>query len=233
MEKLMITACVGLLSLSSIGTASAVTGTASAGNLTVTFTVNDVTFPGPGCLQAPIQTSFSSSGSLEITASKAGSSNSISAFTYGEGGEVVSDSIQICPNIDGPGVYEIRGTINGDDTSAALPQGLTFTVSAAPATISGLRAIKRGKSLIIKGKATAPSDRGRIGTQGEVAISGYLSKKSGGKGKWIPIGTTYANEFGNFSINGPTAQKLKGLKVKATLKGDGWFSGAIGETTLR
>ena len=233
LKSLVASLFVGLFVLSSVGPANAVTGTASVGNLTVTFTVDDATFPGPGCMEAPVRATFSGSGSLEIKASKSGSSNSLSSFSYSDEGESVEDYLQICPNIDGPGVYEIRGTIQGAGGTAPLPSGLSFTVSAAPSKISGLRASQRGSTLSIKGKATAPSDRGQIGAQGEIVISGFLSKKAGGKGKWIRVGTTYADEFGNFTYSGASSQRLKGLKVKAVLEGDGWFSGTSAETVLR
>jgi len=233
MKVLTISCVTGLFLLASMGPAGAGTGTASAGSATVTFSIENAIFPGPGCMQVPVRATFSSYGNLELSASRAGSSNSVSAFLYGDAGENIVDAIQVCPNIDGAGTYIVRGTLNSDDVSGSIPEGMTFTVSAAPSSITGLRATQRGKNLSITGKATAPSDRGQIGTSGTVTLVGFLPKSAGGKGKWISLGSTYADEFGNFSVKGPTAQKLKGLKVKATLKGESWFSDAVAQTTLR
>jgi len=233
MKVLTISCVTGLFLLASMGPAGAGTGTASAGSATVTFSIENAIFPGPGCMQVPVRATFSSYGNLELSASRAGSSNSVSAFLYGDAGENIVDAIQVCPNIDGAGTYIVRGTLNSDDVSGSIPEGMTFTVSAAPSSITGLRATQRGKNLSITGKAIAPSDRGQIGTSGTVTLVGFLPKSAGGKGKWISLGSTYADEFGNFSVKGPTAQKLKGLKVKATLKGESWFSDAVAQTTLR
>ena len=56
------------------GPAEAATGSATAGSLTVTITMNDVAFSGPECMRAPLQVTYSGPGSLEIYAFKAGSS---------------------------------------------------------------------------------------------------------------------------------------------------------------
>ena len=213
--------------------AFAATGTATAGSLTVTFTLDDVAFTSPECLQAPLLVAYSGPGSLDLAASKAGSSNSITAYSYASEAGTVRDSIQICPFIDGPGTYVIRGSVSGDDGTASVPQGLSFVVSTAPATVSGLRARQSGQTLTIKGRATAQSDRGEIGTQGEVLLQGRLAKSAGGKGKWVTVGTAFPNEFGTFTFKGSSQQRLKGAEIRAVLAATEWSGEATASTRVK
>ena len=215
------------------GPASASTGSATAGSLSVTFTIDDVTFTGPECIQAPLQVTYSGPGSLDLSASKDGSSNTIGTYSYSSEAGTITESLQVCPFIDGAGTYVVRGTIEGDEGSAPLPGDVSFVVSTAPAKVTGLRARQRGDNLTIKGRATALSDRGSIGVQSEVKLQGRLSKKAGGKGKWRTLGTTYTNEFGRFTFKGLTGQRLKGAKIRATLTDSDWASKATASTRVK
>lgn len=158
----------------------------------MTFTVDDVTFTSPECIQAPLRVTYS-----------------------------------------GAGTYIIRGSITGDDASAPLPAGVSFNVATAPAKVASLQARQSGRTLTIKGRATALSDRGDIGTQGQVTLVGRLSKGAGGKGKWVTLGTAYPNEFGRFIYRGSTQQKLKGAEIKAVLAANDWSGEATAITRIR
>lgn len=216
------------------GPATATTGTASAGSLTVTITLNDVTFTGPDCIEAPVvQVNYSGTGSVEIAASKPGSSTSIETFSYSDQAGTVNDSFLICPFLHGAGTYVIRGLVAGDEVSAPLPQGLSFVVSTAPAKFSQLQARQSGKTLKIKGRATALSDRGDIGAQGEVTLQGRLSKGAGGKGKWVTVGTALPNDLGIFSFSGSTQQRLKGAEIRAVLATSEWSGEATASTRVK
>ena len=233
MKFLYATAAASALVLALTSPAMASTGTATAGSLTATLTVNDATFTGPDCIQAPIQINFSGSGSMDISASQPGSSSSLSAFSYGDQAGTVNDSIQICPFINGAGRYEIRGVLTGDDGSAPLPAGLDFVVSGAPAKVVGLQSKQTGQILSIKGRVIALSERGDIGVQSEVTLQGRLSKSGGGKGKWVTVGTAFPDEFGKFSFRGNTSQRLKGAEIKAVLAASDWASEATASTRVK
>jgi len=226
-------AAAASISLAFAGPASATTGSASAGSLSVTFTVNDVAFTGPECIEAPVQVDYSGSGSLELAASKEGSSNTISTYSYSPQAGTVTEGLQVCPYIDGAGTYFIRGSIEGDDANASLPEGLSFVVSTAPTKVSRLRARQPGRNLTIKGRVTALSDRGNIGVQTEVKLQGRLSKKAGGTGKWVTLGTVYPNEFGTFKFRGRTEQRLRGANIRAVVAPSAWAGAATASTRVK
>jgi hypothetical protein len=228
-----VVAAASALTLVLAAPASAVTGSATAGALSVTFTVDDVTFTGPECIDAPLRVTFSSAGNLDFAASKAGSSNTLSAFSFSFEAGTVTDNLVICPFIDGAGTYIIRGSIAADGVSAPLPSGLSFVVSRAPAKVSGLQARQSGQTLTIKGRATALSNRGDIGVQSDVKLQLRLSKAAGGKGKWVTVGTVFPNEFGTFSLRGLTKQQLKGAEIRAILAPSDWAGEATGATRVR
>lgn len=209
------------------------TGTASAGSLTVTITVDDVTFTGPECIKAPVRVTYSGPGSVDLAASQEGSSNTLTAYSYSSEPGTVVDGIQVCPALDGAGTYIIRGTVTGEDVSAPLPAGVSFNARTAPATLGGLQARQTRDTLTIKGRATAQSNRGQIGAQGEVTLQGKLPKSAGGKGKWITIGTAYPDEFGRFTYQGSTRQKLRGAFIRAILAEGDWSGSATTTTRVR
>lgn len=213
--------------------ASAATGTATAGSLSVTFTVDDATFTSPDCIQTPLRVTYSGPGNLDFAASKAGSSNTVTAYSYSNQAGTVTDSVQICPALHGAGTYIIRGSIAGDDASAPLPSGLSFVVSRAPAKVSGLQARQSGQTLTIKGRATALSDRGDIGVQSDVKLQLRLSKAAGGKGKWVTVGTVFPDQVGAFTLRGLTKQQLKGAEIRAILAPSDWAGEATGATRVR
>jgi hypothetical protein len=226
-------AAASALTLVLAAPASAVTGSATAGALSVTFTVDDLTFTGPECIEAPLRVTFSGAGNLDLAASKAGSSNSVNAFSYSFEAGTVTDSLLICPAIDGAGTYIIRGSVTGDGTSAPLPSGLSFVVSRAPAKVSGLQARQSGQTLTIKGRATALSNRGDIGVQSDVKLQLRLSKAAGGKGRWVTLGTVFPDQFGAFTLRGLTKQQLKGAEIRAILAPSDWAGETTGATRVR
>ena len=213
--------------------AVAASGTTSAGDTTVTITVNDVAFQGPECLQVPLTLTFTQSGSLDLEASQPGSSNSLSTFAYAPNAGAYTETMQICPFIDGPGQYVLRGTLDSAGIRAPVPDGITFTVNPAPVTLARLTANQRGSVLTVKGKVTAATDRGPIGASGNVTIYGKLAKKAGGKGTWVKAGTTYSDEFGAFIFRGSTSQKLKGALFKVVLTGEDWFGSVEGQAKIK
>lgn len=196
------------------------------------MTVQDAVFDGPGCLQVPLMISFTAAGSLDLSASKSGSSNTISAYAYSNGPENVTDALQVCPNVDGEGTYQLRGTVSDGSVSAPLPAGLQLTVSRAPTSMSRLTARQRGSTLTIAGKVTAPTSLGEIGARGTVTMQGMLPKKLGGTGKWVNLGTTYPDEFGAFVLKGSLQQNIKGAQVRTAFAGDAWCADATGTTLV-
>jgi len=234
-----VVAASAALTLAHAIPASANSGSATAGPLTVTLTVEDVTFTGPDCIYAPYRVDFSGPGAVEFEAYQQGSSNTLSggfSYKYEAGTEIVDDGLFICPSLDGAGTYFIKGTVegrNGNDASAPLPSDLSFVVSTASARMTGLKARQAGSKLTVKGRATAESDRGSIGVQSEVTLQGRLSKKAGGKGKWTTLGTAYPNQFGAFTFRGRTDQRLKGAEIRAVLTPSSWAGTASASTRVK
>jgi len=233
MKPTYAVATAAVMGLVFAGPASATTGSATAGSLSVTFTLDDVTFTGPECIQAPLQVNYSGPGSLDIAASKEGSSNTISTYSYSAQAGSVEESLQVCPYIDGAGTYVIRGSVEGDDATAPLPEGLSFVVSTAPTKVSRLRARQPGRNLTIRGRVTALSDRGDIGVQTEVKLQGRLSKKAGGKGKWVTLGTVLPDEFGTFKFRGRTEQRLRGATIRAVVAPSAWAGAASASARVK
>lgn len=232
-RSILCAAATGVLVLAFAPPGLAVTGSTSAGDVSITVTVNDAAFTGPDCLDVPVQATFSGSGSLELAASQPGSSNSVATYIYSGEAGTVNDVLQVCPYLDGAGTYVLRGSLTGDSGSAPLPDGLEFQVTRAPTQITGLSARQKADILTIKGKATATSDRGPVGADGDVTLFGMLSKKAGGKGTWTKIGSAYVDEFGAFMFRGRTTQRLKGAAIRAELAPRAWTREASATAKVR
>ena len=223
MRSLTLTCAIvvssGSLLVSSIVPALAATTSVTAEGTTATISIQDAVFTGTDCLQVPFEVSFSEYASLDITAAQQGSSNTLTAFAYGEG--VVNDTIQVCPSLDGAGTYLMSGTLNTSPNRGEFTN-LPFTVSKAQSQVTGVRATFRKSTLKVTGSATGITPTGSKGAAGSIIITGMLSKSKGGTGKWKKLGTAYPDQFGKFEYVGLSKQKLKGAQITAALVDSDW-----------
>ena len=200
------------------------TTTASAGGTTVDVTIPNVIFEGPDCMNAPVKASFQqvdSFATVHLAAAIDGSNNSLSVSLLANDSGPVTDSYQVCPSIDGPGTYNVTGTLN-TAVEAANFTPATFTVSRATTDFTVLTASIRRGTLTVTGRVVARTHKGNIGADGTIRLYGFLSKARGGTGKWTQIGTAFPDQFGAFRVSGAAKRRLNGAYIRALFLPDPW-----------
>lgn len=198
--------------------------TASAGGTTVDVTIPNVIFEGPECMNAPVKATFDqvdSFATVHLAAAIPGSNNSLSMSLLANASGPLADTYQVCPAIDGPGTYNVTGTLN-TAVEAANFTPASFTVSRATTTFTSLVASIRRGTLTVAGKVVARTNKGAIGADGTIRLYGFLSKARGGTGKWTAIGTAFPDQFGAFRVSGAAKRRLNGAFIRALFLPDPW-----------
>jgi hypothetical protein len=204
----------------------------SGGSTYVQVSLTDATFDGPDCFEVPVFASFSGPGSVDLTAFRSGSSSTETAYLSSWDSVGTDDGyFFLCPNLDGAGVYTVRGEVDGEDGRGTLSSG-EFTVYRADSVMQSLSARQRGSVVTITGRVTADSSRGAIGVPTTITLRARLAKTNGGSGKWKRIGTTYADQFGRFTFKGSTSQNIRNAQVVATAVQTAWATQAQGTATI-
>ncbi len=197
---------------------------ASAGGTTVTVTIPNVIFEGPNCMNAPVRAQFDQVdefATVHLTAAIEGSNNALSVSLLANASGPLTDTFQVCPAVDGPGSYNVTGTLNTAVEAADFTTS-SFTVSRATTQFTTLAASVRGGRLTVAGKVVARTNRGNVGADGTIRLYGFLSKLRGGTGKWTAIGTAFPDQFGVFRVSGAAKRRLNGAYIRALFLPDPW-----------
>jgi hypothetical protein len=198
--------------------------TATAGGTTVNVTIPDVVFEGPNCMNAPVRAHFSeveTFATIHLTAAPAGTNNALSTSLVTTVDGDLEDFLQLCPRVDPTGNYNVTGTLNTAVEAAPFTPA-TFRVSKAPTRFLTLSATQVRRTLSVKGRVVALTNRGDRAASGSIRILGFLSKARGGTGRWTAIGKAYPDKTGDFSVSGTTNRLLRGMYVRAQLVSDFW-----------
>ncbi|MEI6361874.1 MAG: hypothetical protein WCP95_07040 [Actinomycetes bacterium] len=230
MRRLRATATSAVILLLSVGQVAPAVAiadgltTATAGGTRVVVTIPDVIFEGPECMNAPVKATFDqvdSFATVHLAAAITGSNNALSMSLLANASGPIKDTFQVCPSIDGPGAYNVSGTLNTAVEAAEFAPA-AFNVSRAPTQFSALAASVRRGTLTVTGKVVARTNRGAIGAAGTIRLYGYLSKVRGGTGKWTSIGSAFPDQFGAFRVSGATNRRLNGAFIRALFLPDPW-----------
>jgi len=200
------------------------TTTATAGGTTVSVTIPDVIYEGPDCMDAPIRATFSEVevfASFHLTAARLGAKEAITASAITTADGVVADVVNVCPQVDTPGTYNVSGTLNTSVAGSAFSPA-SFTVSKAATRFTSVTALYLRRTLTVRGRVIALTASGTRAASGTIHIMGFLSKRLGGTGKWTPIGKAYPDANGSFSVSGLSRTRLNGMYVRAQLQPDFW-----------
>ena len=223
--------------------ALAATGSGSTPTFTVTYTVGDVVFDGPGCVQVPFGIDYALGGApngyvtldLGFAKSNAPVSGSIIVTGQDPATGTKTSEMTYCPAnfIAGKGPLRVTGTVvspRGGATAQVTPS--TATVVQNPVRMSRPRAKQSAGNWTIGGVAEARTkSRGWVGAGGTVTIQ----LKRAGSSRWVSGETVALDQFGAWKtlVPIPTATYRPGTSVRALLTGCNWCKNASTTGTLR
>jgi hypothetical protein len=220
-----VTAAVAGVSLVVASSPAAFAGTGSGGGVdwSVTVTVPDFTYTQHGCEDAPvlIQAAGNIDGSwvVDVDVFRRGSGvPTWSIYEYGYDSLTGSDSAYLCPWSDGPGVYDVIGTVEAGWDGASAPVSLSFNVRAMPTSAALTSAVTDGQyETRFQGRVTAASSAlGTIGADpdGRVSLQAYMG------GAWSEVEYTSPDQLGYFDTTAHRAIPA-GTSVRAVYQGSG------------
>jgi hypothetical protein len=221
-------------------------GSGATPNISVSYNIPAVAFDGPGCVEAPINLTYTKSGAavddvsatFEVDARYSGSSSSFSRSVYigysSPGTGTVSDSyLYVCPYEinDNAGPIGVTGTVESEvftQTAVTAPiSASVLTLAQNPTKLSKPK-VKTVSGFVsyreVSGKATAATlTKGVVGAGGNLTLS---VKKKGAK-KFVEVSTTSADEFGNWNFSYVSTSKLpRGSSFMVTVSECGWCTPA-------
>jgi hypothetical protein len=240
---------IGIASLVIVGLtvpAHGADGSGATPNISIVYNIQPVPFDGPGCVETPINLTYTKSGAdvddisanVSFDARYQGSSSSFARSVYigysSPGTGTISDSyLYVCPFAinDDAGPIWVTGTVESEVfTQAEITAPLSASVLATAQnptklskpkvkTVSGFLSYRE-----VTGKATATTlTKGVIGADGRLTL---LVKKKGSK-KYSEVSTTSADEFGNWKFRFVSTKKFpKGSSYKVTVSECGWCTTA-------
>ena len=242
MKKLLGVGISGAVVLGLAAPAYAADGSGSTPNISVTYNMPAVPFDGPGCVESPINLTYTKVGAAadDISATVSfearydGSSSSISRSVYigysaPESATNTDSYLYVCPFEinDSAGPIRITGSVGsgvftqGETTGPlsaselALGQNPTKLSKPKVKTVSGFISYRE-----VSGKATATTlTKGVVGAGGRLTL---LVKKKGSK-KYAQVSTTSADEFGNWKFGYVSTKKFpRGSTYRVTVSECGW-----------
>jgi hypothetical protein len=220
--------------------------TVATPDFTVTFSLSDVAFDGPGCVNVPMSNTYTKTGAepgrtsarLELHANQDGASNSIQTTLVAMGSHpataTTSDPWKMCPervDLD-HGPLVISGTltssvIGGATTEAVVPLS-TIALRPNPVALTRPRDKLTDsflRSIEITGTATATTL-----TKGNVPAGGVLTlqlKKPGSK-SWVSGLTSRVDAYGDYLFQlTPTRKYPKGTRYRVSVNECGWCANAV------
>lgn len=224
--------------------ALAASGSGSTPTFNVTYTVGDVIFDGPGCVQVPIGITYTLAGAangyvtldLGFARSNAPVQGSIivTAAQDPPTGTKTSE-VTYCPAnfIAGRGPLRVTGQVvspRGGASAQITPS--VVTVVQNPVRMTKPRSKQSLGNWTISGAAEARTkSRGWVGAGGTVTIQ----LKRPGSGRWVSGETVALDQFGAWKTVGaiPTATYRPGTSVRALLTGCNWCKNSSVVGTLR
>ena len=227
--------------------------TVSTPDFTVTFSISDVAFDGPGCVDVPSTNTYVKTGGqptltsarLSLSANQEGAANGIGADFVASSGSPVTDnndhgSIKVCPervDLD-RGPLFVSGTltstvIGGARSEAAVPLGQIALVPN-PVSVSRPKVKVSGgysPTVHVTGTATA-----RTLTKGIVPSGGTLTlqvRKPGSK-SWISGVSSRTDSYGDYEFHLPTSSKYpSGTRFRVKVSDCGWCANATSAVARR
>ncbi|MDP1876578.1 MAG: hypothetical protein Q8M17_03330 [Actinomycetota bacterium] len=223
------------------------TGSATTPTLNITYTVNDIAFDGPDCVQVPFSVNYTftgvpvspsgaggSNGYTLIDLSYAGSSSKVSGqlifveTTDGRSGTKASE-VTFCPAqyFSNRGPLRVTGLLvspRPNGVTAALTPS-TLTVTQNPTRMSRVRVKQANGVWVLSGTAVARTvSKGLIGAAGKITIQ--LRKK--GAKKWVSGEVLAPDQFGQWTTVSAisTLTYPRGTAFRAVLTDCKWCSNA-------
>lgn len=213
---------------------------ASTGEVSVTVNVGDIAFDGSECVYMPwsVDWSFvpgtaeyaSATAEIELRQPGSSSSNSDTAFFYGDGAIAGTEQerILMCPYEYTPeaGTFQVTGSLKSSNYSTDAEQTVPLapmTVNAIqnPTTLGPIKVKKTRYGYTLSGTATAATlTKGVVGADGEIRIEIREPKSK----KWKGGLQAYPDSFGKWSTS--TGKLAKGTRIRVTLTDCKWCTNA-------
>jgi len=216
--------------------------TVATADATVTFTISDVQFDGPDCVNTPVTLAYTKMGSasmltrigLTLNLNQSGASNGISGTWRSDAYDPViqssvTTSLKVCPTKIDPdrGPLLVSGNLNtyggasGRVDSPVPASTVTLAFNPTRLTQPKVKKVSVGFDWIyVSGDATATTV-----TQGVVPAGGTLTLqvKKPGRPQWVNGSTTSTDNFGSYTFRVPYAEKYpKGTRYRVKLTKCGW-----------
>lgn len=214
------------------------TGSATTPTLNITYTVNDIAFDGPDCVQVPFSVNYTYTGGpngyVLIDLSYAGSSAKVQGQlifveTIDEPTGTKAGEMSFCPNhyVSNRGPLRVTGVLvspRPNGVTAALSPS-TLTVTQNPTRMSRVRVKQANGVWVLSGTAVASTlTKGRMGAGGKITIQ--LRKK--GAKKWVSGEVLAPDQFGQWTTVSAisTLTYPRGTAFRAVLTDCKWCSNA-------
>lgn len=242
----MSVCAVGIAAATALATAAptlAASGSGSTPTFTATYTVGDVVFDGPGCVQVPIGITYSLAGApngyvtldLGFARSNAPVQGSIIVTSAQDPPTGTKTSeVTYCPAnfISGKGPLRATGQIvspRGGASAQLTPSNVTVVQN--PVRMSKPRSKQSAGNWVIRGAVQAKTtSRGWVGATGLITIQ---LRRPGTK-TWVSGEQVGLDQFGAWKTVGaiPTATYRPGTGVRAVLTGCNWCKNSSVSSTL-
>lgn len=250
----VVTAVLGALVWTAPTAQAAITDqVVSTPDFTVSYSLADVAFDGPGCVNVLLTNTYTktsaqpmlTSARLALRANQEGASNAIGVTLETSIGSPVSDtnnhgSLEVCPSkVDlDRGPLFVSGTlastvIGGARQEAPVPLG-QISLLPNPTTLSRPKVKVTGqyvKSVVVTGSATVETL-----TKGVVPAGGVLmlQARKPGSGKWVSGVTARTDSYGDYDFTlSPTGKYPVGTKFRVSLSDCGWCANAVSAVSVR
>jgi hypothetical protein len=216
--------------------------TVATADSTVTFSVSDVQFDGPDCVQTPVILSYTKTGGaatltrigLTLNLNQSGATNGIGGTWRSDAYDpvtqsAVTTSLKVCPSKIDPdrGPLIVSGNLNtyggssGRLDSPVPNSTVTMAFNPTRLTRPKVKKVTVGFDWIyVSGDATATTI-----TKGAVPAGGQLTLqvRKPGRPQWVNGSTTGTDNFGSYTFRLPYAEKYpKGTRYRVTLTKCGW-----------
>ena len=223
---------------------AAATGTGSTPTMTVSYTISDIQFDGPDCVNVPLTVDFSFNGAPQgyvvLDIAYAGSSSKVStsvilvATTDGQSGTRLSE-VAFCPAGYFPnrGPLQVTGTVTsprvGGVTSALSAS--TVAVHRNPVRMSRVKVKWVPDFYTLSGTVVAKTvSKGLIGAAGIITIQ--LRKP--GSTRWVSGATAVPDQFGAWSSPAINSTFYpSGTRFRALLRDCRWCADATSGGVLQ
>lgn len=228
----------------SVGQAlAAATGTGATPTMTVSYSISDIQFDGPDCVQVPFSVDYAFAGapqgyvSLDIaytgSSAKTNAQAIMVAAVDGESGTRLSE-FTFCPSsiFSNRGPLRVTGTVTsprGGVTTAVTPSVLP--VHSNPVRMSRVKVKWAPDYYTLSGSVVAKTpSKGWIGAAGLITIQ---LRKPGSR-IWVSGATTSPDQFGGWTS--PAISSItypSGTRFRALLRDCKWCGNATQSGTLR